>query len=391
MNQGRRVLLTLMGAFFAAMAARLVVSPLVPQAVATFETTPGALGVALTGMWLSYALVQLPAGVLAARYGSRTLVVAGLLVTALASGLLAAAPSALTFGVAVVTLGIGPGLYFPAAAALLAETNENVGSALGLHIAGGDTAGVVVPLAVTAITAAWGWRATPLLGVGLAGLMAALALVALPEQTDAASPPAATSGRAELRTALDRVFFDPPVRRIVLFAACLAFCFQSITSFLPAYLRAAHGLSAAAANTRFSLAFAVWILGMPVVGRLADAFGTDRLLAITVAVLAVGVTTTVVAPTPLVLLVGVVLTGMGMTWGGVVGAKVMTALGSEGRTSGYGAVRAAYGVLGASGSVAVGALATDAGWQAGWSLLLPVLLLALALLAWDVRHASVPG
>lgn len=387
MNQGRRVLLTLMGAFFAAMAARLLVSPLVPEAVAAFETTPGALGLALTGMWLSYALVQLPAGVLAARHGARTLVVSGLLVTAVASGLLAAAPSALAFGAAVVALGVGPGLYFPAAAALLAETNENVGSALGLHISGGDAAGVVVPLAVTAVTAAWGWRATPLLGVALALAAAVGCRLALPAPSETAASPA-SSGRAELRAALGRVFFDPRVRRVVLFAACLAFCFQSITSFLPAYLQAAHGLSPAAANARFSLAFAVWILGMPVAGRLADTVGTDRVLAATVVLLGVGVAVTVLAATPLALLAGVVLVGLGMTWGGVVGAKVMAALGEDGRTSGYGAVRSAYGVLGASGSVAVGALATAAGWRVGWSLLLVLVALALCLLAWDARHAS---
>ena len=148
---GRRVLVVLMGAFFAAMAARLVVSPIVPYAVATFDTTPGVLGLALSGMWLSYALVQLPAGVLAAQYGTRPLIVAGLLLTAVASGLLAIAPSVLVFAIAVVSLGIGPGLYFPAAAVLLTETSENVGEALGLHLAGGDSAGIVIPLVVTLV------------------------------------------------------------------------------------------------------------------------------------------------------------------------------------------------------------------------------------------------
>lgn len=373
-----------MGAFFAAMAARLIVSPIVPYAVATFDTTPGVLGLALSGMWLSYALVQLPAGVLAAQYGTRPLIVAGLLLTAVASGLLAIAPSVLVFAIAVVSLGLGPGLYFPAAAVLLTETSENVGEALGLHLAGGDSAGIVIPLVVTLVAGVQGWQTAPLVGFFLAGLMAVIALVTLPRLEGSA--PKTDSGWDELTTALSRVVHDPAVRRIVLLAGCLTFCFQSVTSFLPAYLHAAHDLSIPAANARFSLAFAIWIIGMPIAGRLADRLGANAVLIATVLILATGVIVQILASSPLIVLVGVVLLGFGMSWGGVLGAKTMTALGRKGRTSGYGAVRAMYGIIGATGSVAVGTFATWVNWQIGWSLLLIVATLALLILGWDARR-----
>ena len=44
-----------------------------------------------------------------------------------------------------------------------------------------------------------------------------------------------------------------------------------------------------------------------------------------------------------------------------------------------------YGIIGATGSVAVGTFATWANWQIGWSLLLIVATLALLILGWDVR------
>ena len=203
MKTGRRVLVVLMGGFFAAMAARLIVSPIVPYAVSTFDTTPGVLGLALSGMWLAYALAQLPAGVLAAQYGTRPLIVTGLLFTASASGLLAIAPSVLVFAIAVVSLGIGPGLYFPAAAVLLTETSENVGEALGLHLAGGDSAGIVIPFVVTAIASVQGWQAAPLVGLFVAGSMTVIAVVALPHA--GGSAPTIDSSQEGLTTALNHV------------------------------------------------------------------------------------------------------------------------------------------------------------------------------------------
>ena len=386
MKTGRRVLVVLMGGFFAAMAARLIVSPIVPYAVSTFNTTPGVLGLSLSGMWLAYALAQLPAGVLAAQYGTRPLIVAGLLLTAAASGLLAIAPSVLVFAIAVVSLGIGPGLYFPAAAVLLTETSENVGEALGLHLAGGDSAGIVVPLVVTVIAGVQGWQAAPLVGLFVAGSMAVIAVFALP-QIDGPAPKI-DSSKKELTTALNRVIHDPAVRRIVLLAGCLTFCFQSVTSFLPAYLHAAHNLSIPAANTRFSLAFAIWIIGMPLAGRLADRLGANAVLIATALILATGVAILILATSSLIVLIGVALLGLGMSWGGVLGAKTMTALGRKGRTSGYGAVRAMYGIIGATGSVAVGTFATWANWQIGWSLLFIVATLALLILGWDIRKEA---
>ena len=216
--------------------------------------------------------------------------------------------------------------------------------------------------------------------------MAAIAVVTLPRLEGSA--PKIDSSREELTTALSRVIHDPAVRRIVLLAGCLTFCFQSVTSFLPAYLHAAHDLSIPAANARFSLAFALWIIGMPVAGRLADRLGANAVLIATVLILATGVSVQILASSPLIVLIGVVLLGLGMSWGGVLGAKTMTVLGRKGRTSGYGAVRAMYGIIGATGSVAVGTFSTWVNWQIGWSLLFIVATLALLILGWDVRKEA---
>ncbi len=75
------------------MVARLVISPVVPDLVDAFDVTNTAVGLALTGMWLTYALAQFPSGVFGDRVGERTVILTAIGLTAVASLLLAASPS----------------------------------------------------------------------------------------------------------------------------------------------------------------------------------------------------------------------------------------------------------------------------------------------------------
>jgi len=56
------------------MAARLVISPVVPAISNAFGVSNAAIGLALTGMWLAYAAAQFPSGLLADRYGERSII-----------------------------------------------------------------------------------------------------------------------------------------------------------------------------------------------------------------------------------------------------------------------------------------------------------------------------
>lgn len=390
LNTRRSLLGALMGAFFALMFARLVVSPLVPAVVDAFAVTPGAVGLALTGMWLAYALTQLPAGILAARFGYRTLVVAGLLTTAAASVGLFLAPTFPAFGVLVVLLGVGPGLYFPAAAAVLTDAFENTGQALGLHFSGGDSAGIVAPLAVTAAMAALSWRAAFLVSAAIAVSMALLSAVVVENGSNTGGRGAATRGGDsaldDFRETLRRVATSPGIRRTTLLAALLAFAFQATVSFLPTFLVVHRDVPTGVANTLFAAAFAIWIIAIPLFGRLGDLTSTERVLAVTVGLMAAGVAALLALPAFAGVVAGVCLLGAGMGWGGAVSAKVMYHFETAERASGYGVVRATYVALGASSNVLLGSVATVWDWGVAWTVLFVVTLLAGGVLAWDVAR-----
>jgi sugar phosphate permease len=97
-------------AFFATMVARLAISPVVPAITDEFAVSNTLIGAALSGMWLAYALVQYPSGVLADRFGERRVVLASVGGTGLTSVVVVAAPQFAVFFVGVVLLGLATGL-----------------------------------------------------------------------------------------------------------------------------------------------------------------------------------------------------------------------------------------------------------------------------------------
>ena len=127
-------------AFAATMVARLAISPVVPEVTATFSVSTGAVGLALSGMWAAYALTQFPSGVLADRYGERRVILTAVGVTAAASVLLSMSPTFAVFALTVVALGAGAGLHYSVATSFLARQFDDVGRAIGVHVAGGPPA-----------------------------------------------------------------------------------------------------------------------------------------------------------------------------------------------------------------------------------------------------------
>jgi predicted MFS family arabinose efflux permease len=157
-DERSRVLTLCVGAYFGVRLCQVIIGPVVPEIRAAFDVSRGSIGLALTGMWVLYALVQIPSGVFADRYGERTVVLATLLTTACATLAMALTPTFIGFGLAVAVVGVGAGIYYNPATALLDRTAGAVGRAIGVHRIGGQAAGIVAPGLVTLVGLRYGWR-----------------------------------------------------------------------------------------------------------------------------------------------------------------------------------------------------------------------------------------
>jgi MFS transporter, YNFM family, putative membrane transport protein len=363
-------------AFMVTMVARLSISPLVPMITDEFAVSNAAVGFALSLMWATYALAQFPSGILGDRYGERRIVLAAIGLTGIACALLAIAPSYGFFVLFTVLLGFGAGLHYTPATTYLTKEFDDIGRAIGFHIAGSPAAGLVAPIAAAAVASVYGWRAGVLIGVLLAIPVFAL-FVWRVSPTAPERPNEPIRERMQIGVVLN-LLTRPTVAYTTALAFLCAFTWQATASFLPTFFAEGQGYSASLASALFSLYFLVHGLTQPVTGWLSDRIGRDRATGVSMAAGIVGYGLLVVGESLPVFVAGVCFVGLAMSWGAPVQSRFMDSFTEAERGSSFGLVRTVYMTLGASGSVVVGAIADAYGWTASFSLLVGIMGLVLA-------------
>jgi MFS family permease len=365
------VLSLCVGSYFAIRFAQLLVSPVVPAILDAYAVTRGTVGVALTGMWVAYALSQLPSGVFSDRFGGRPIVLGALSLSAVGATGLAAAPTYLLFATSAVVLGVGAGLYYNAATALLTARYDDIGRAIGVHRIGGQAAGLAAPVVAAALSARFGWRAAILAGTATAAVLGALVLLRVrptpPERPDASLE--SLFAPATLLSLLSR----PTVAYTTALAMLLEFAILSTMSFLPTFFVQHHGYSLARAGLLFSAYFAVVGGLQPVVGWLSDRLGRDAVLGVMLVAGVVGYAVLAATTGFPVAVGGVVLVGVAMSWGPPIQSRAVDALSADEQGTGFGLVRTGYILFGALGTTVVGTVADAAGWSWGFGLLAALL------------------
>ncbi|WP_254535974.1 MFS transporter [Halomarina litorea] len=363
-------------AFFATMVARLVISPVVPDIGEAFSVSTSAVGLALTGMWAAYALTQFPSGLLGDRFGERRVILTAVGGTVVTSALLTVVPSYALFVVATVCLGAAAGLHYSVATSLLTRQFADIGRAIGIHVAGGPLAGLLAPVAAALVGARYGWRWA--LALGVAAAIPVFALFArYVEPTPPRLPDRPMRDRMELRP-LAELLSRPQIAYTTGLAVLGAFTWQATASFLPAFLEQGRDLPQTTAGLLFSLYFVVHGLTQPVMGSISDRYPRDLTVAGTMGVGIVGYGLLVVGRAVPVLVVGVVLAGLAMSWGAPLQSRFMDLLGDSERGAGFGLVRTVYMTLGASGSVVVGVVSDLAGWTTAFALLAGLMVVGFA-------------
>jgi len=258
-----------------------------PFVVAQFHVSYAVLGVVLTIAGLLGGFLQASAGLLR-RASARAIITAQDAGIAAASLLAAFAPS---FGIFAAARVLGNAVSWPqhpvGSAYLSDRFPHRRATVLSWHTAGGSIGTVTVPLFLSAVIAAAGWR-DGLMVLGVVLLAGAVVVrVALPTERHATSArdddlgPAPVASQAPLRQVLRG-------RRVMalLIASTIAAGGRGLgvlTTYVPAYLRSGLHLPTLTVGALFTVVVAASIAGPVVGGMLADRFGRVRTLVITYA------------------------------------------------------------------------------------------------------------
>jgi MFS family permease len=149
---------------------------------AEFNEDVSLLGLISATLVLGIGLLQIPGGIMAAKYGPKNTAIVGMLVIMISSVFIGISTDIYQIAIFRFILGGGLALFFPSAIVLSAQ-NVRKGSearAVGV-IAGSSEAGIVIGLIGWALLAASiGWRSSIIIGAVLAAIAAATLYLLVP-------------------------------------------------------------------------------------------------------------------------------------------------------------------------------------------------------------------
>ena len=280
-----------------------------------FRLTLAQVGVIRTAYSGGMAAFQIPAGLLAERWGERRLLAAGTAVTACGFIVAGQVGGFLSLLLVLLIAGLGSGVQHPLSSSLVSKAYESGSrrTALGTYNFSGDLGKVAVPAAVAFAAVAVGWR-TAAAVYGVVGLVAAAAILGLLARltTGMSEPPAAQAdlGRpAESGWGIrDRRGFQALTAIGMIDNATRT----GFLTFLP-FALIAKGSSTAGVGTALALLFAGGAAGKFACGLVAERLGVIRTVVLTEAATALGILALLPSPLPVALailpLMGVALNG----------------------------------------------------------------------------------
>jgi MFS transporter, FSR family, fosmidomycin resistance protein len=292
----------------------------------------GAIRTAYTG---GMALFQMPAGLLAERWGERWLLAVGTAVTAAGFVTVGTAGGFAALLVILAPTGFGSGVQHPLSSSLVSKAYETGPrrAALGTYNFAGDLGKVTVPALVGLGATVVGWRLASA-GYGAVGLAAAVTLLLLLMRLGAGAEPSV----AERRPLPGGGWGIRDARGFGALAGIGILDNGTRTAFLTflPFVLIAKGLNVAGVGGALALIFAGGATGKFACGLVAERVGVIRTVVLTEAATSLGILTVVASPLPAALGVlfplGIALNGTSS----VLYATVADLVTPERRTRTYG-------------------------------------------------------
>ena len=241
------------------------------------------------------ALFQIPAGLLAERFGERVVLAAGTAVTAAGFVVAGWAGGFLALGLVLLGAGLGSGVQHPLSSSLVSRAYETGArrTALGTYNFAGDLGKVALPAVVALGSTVIGWRLSAG-AFGVLGIAGAFGLAVLLGRLAVGHPePRTAPGSAGLRR------LGHPRRARLPGALGHRHDRQRhalAVPHVPALPLDRQGLTVAGVGGAFALLFAGGAVGKFACGLLAERIGVIRAVVFTEAVTAIGIITVVAAP-----------------------------------------------------------------------------------------------
>jgi MFS family permease len=251
---------------------RATISFALPLISKELHLGPESKGLLLSAFFWSYALMQIPMGLLADRVNLRWLYAAAFTLWSIAQGLMGFAGGLTSLIALRVLLGVGEAIYLPGGSKIVSLLFPPAQRALpsGLFDSGTRTGlvmeGVLVPWMLTR----YGWRTSFSL-VGFAALVWLLPwFLATPAQLRAPRPAAAPRSSTSVMQRVVALLTNRNLIGICLGFFCFDYYWYFLVNWLPDYLVTSRGLTMLRAGIYAALPYLVFGMSEPIGGWIAD-------------------------------------------------------------------------------------------------------------------------
>jgi MFS family permease len=236
------------------------------------------LGLISATMVIGIGLLQVPAGILAAKYGPKNIAILGMVIISASAALVGISSDVYQIAALRFVLGGGLAFFFPAAIVLGSQYIRKGSEGLGAGIViGSNAAGGVLGLVGWALIAGiLGWRAGILIGALLAAIAAIILYLVLPR--------IAISSSFTIKASHIRALLTD--RRLIIIGVILLgsqAAFEQELAFMPFYLQQALLLDPAVAGLVASFTLIGALAGSPLSGWVYDKIHEMRLLVLVLA------------------------------------------------------------------------------------------------------------
>ncbi|MDI4643501.1 MFS transporter [Cohnella hashimotonis] len=239
-------------------------------------------GIILSSFFAGYALMQIPGGYLADRFGYRRVIITSIVMWSLFTIATGLAWSLTSLILIRFLFGLSEGSFFPSASKAITgwfPTNER-SRAMSIMLTSGSVMGVVTPIVTTQAMAANGWRPV-FYWIGAIGLLfAVLFLFFLKEKekadkkkpSETANLPAGTAQSAPLASVLK----SPLVWKLFVGYFSIYVVSWGLNSWMPTYMRDVRGLDLASIGYLSAIPAFVGIFAMLISGVVLDKLPRGR-------------------------------------------------------------------------------------------------------------------
>ncbi len=279
-----RVLTLVSTGHFMSHYSQLVLPALFPLMVDMYGVGYAALGLIVTLINASGAMVQIPVGFLVDRIGAKKLLIAGLLIKTFAIGAMAMTDSYPVLLILAVVAGVGHSVFHPADYAILMSSidESRIGRAFSIHTASGNAGSAIAPLLILMIAANWGVKAA-LMSIAAFGAITAVAFLMqsgiIHDHVGAKKKKGTPTHRSASLFEDIKMLLRPNILIFYFFFFITAMITVGVNSFTVTGLNVAHELALPIAGTALTTFLVGGLLGVLVGGYLADKTSRHDLIA----------------------------------------------------------------------------------------------------------------